>query len=896
VPGDSTTIQGGINGAVNGDTVMVSPGTYYERINFQGKAITVKSEQGPLSTIIDANRVARAVSFFEYEGNNSIIDGFTLMNGESTSGGGIFCRGSPTIVNNIIRNNEAVYEGGGIECSGGNPIILNNLIIDNLVHGPGGGIHCWLGASPIISGNTIYNNFAGNGGGIYCEFSDPVLIDNNIIRDNSPNEIYLHYSELFAFYSNIKGGYEGEGNIDEDPLFVDPDNHSYYLSQDPCQPGIMNPCVDTGDPNSIMTVGTTRTDGVQDDGIIDMGYHYPHTTGNVAPYARFNWTPAIPEPDEIIEFDATESFDLDGYIILYEWDWDDDGVYDESYSVPTATHSWPAQGFYPVTLRITDDDGEDDMETLLVAVNDTIYIPDDFGTIQDAIDISRDGHTIIIKPGIYLEHDIDFLGKAITVMGTDPEDSTVVASTIVNGGSMGSVFLFQSGENPASVLTGLTITSGNATNGGGIYCYESSPIITFCTFNANRAAHNGGGIYNNHSNPAITDCVLIRNSAGGGGGGIASERSSPTVNNCIFSGNSASEGGGMYFDNDNDGNPTVTNCTFNENHARWGGGIHNQDYVDLVLTNCTFIGNSAGWNGGGMQNEDAGPTVINCTFIENSASSTGGGINNWYFIDPTVINCIFIGNSAEYGGGMFSSDNNPTVTNCTLVGNSASINGGGMANYKSNPTVTNCILWGDSGGEIKNDSSNPVVTYCNVDGGYPGDGNFDADPQFVNPGNGNYHLSSESPCVDAGTEAGVYDDFEGDPRPQGNDYDIGADESFYSINYNLTLTPSGPTTVHGGDLFCFRTLIQNHMGSPVSGDYWLSILLPSLNEILIPKGFLNYPNPLSGQVPAGGSLQLDNWLSVPGGAPDGSYSLIGRIGAHPNTVIDADTVGVEIVE
>jgi hypothetical protein len=62
--------------------------------------------------------------------------------------------------------------------------------------------------------------------------------------------------------------------IDADPLFLDPLGGDYHLQQDPCQPGVINPCVDTGDPSSLMIPGTTRTDMVQDAGIVDMGYHY----------------------------------------------------------------------------------------------------------------------------------------------------------------------------------------------------------------------------------------------------------------------------------------------------------------------------------------------------------------------------------------------------------------------------------------------------------------------------------------------------------------------------------------------------------------------------------------------------------------------------------------------
>ena len=62
--------------------------------------------------------------------------------------------------------------------------------------------------------------------------------------------------------------------IDADPLFADPLFDDFHLRQDPCQTGVMNPCVDTGDPVSPLLAGSTRTDGVADSGIVDMGYHY----------------------------------------------------------------------------------------------------------------------------------------------------------------------------------------------------------------------------------------------------------------------------------------------------------------------------------------------------------------------------------------------------------------------------------------------------------------------------------------------------------------------------------------------------------------------------------------------------------------------------------------------
>src|SRR5580658_9143730 len=82
VPAQQPTIQAGINAAVNGDTVLVAPGTYFENINFNGKAITVTSSGGPAATIIDGSRnLSPVTTFSPNETSNAVISGFTLQNG-----------------------------------------------------------------------------------------------------------------------------------------------------------------------------------------------------------------------------------------------------------------------------------------------------------------------------------------------------------------------------------------------------------------------------------------------------------------------------------------------------------------------------------------------------------------------------------------------------------------------------------------------------------------------------------------------------------------------------------------------------------------------------------------------------------------------------------------------
>ena len=223
-------------------------------------------------------------------------------------------------------------------------------------------------------------------------------------------------------------------------------------------------------------------------------------------------------------------------------------------------------------------------------------------------------------------------------------------------------------------------------------------------------------------------------------------------------------GGGMY---NFVSSPMVTNCSFSGNSASsWGGGMHNRDGSPTV-TRCSFSGNTAQL-GGGMFNVNSSPTVSNCAFSENTATaSSGGGMGNIDGSSPTVSNCAFIGNtSGNNGGGManMGEGNSPTVTNCTFSGNSATY-GGGIYNSGS-PTVTNCVLWGNSPNEISGIA--PIVAYSNVQGGWPGTGNIDADPLFVDPNNGNLRLSPGSPCIDAGDNTAVPEDIntdlDGNPR------------------------------------------------------------------------------------------------------------------------------------
>ena len=335
-----------------------------------------------------------------------------------------------------------------------------------------------------------------------------------------------------------------------------------------------------------------------------------------------------------------------------------------------------------------------------------------------------------------------------------------------------------SGTDETAVLDGFTITCGsaeyrsrlelfNADNailipppiygpenwGGGLYNLRGSPTVSSCTFTKN-TAYSGGAIYNLYnSSPMLTQCTFSENIAQYGGG-LYNSQDNSVLTNCTFNGNVAIGSGGGIFSF----GPilTLTDCVLTENSAGGSGGAIFNGYGNLNMTNCTLRGNCANYNGGGIYSDNTNATLVYCTYNGNYSGDAGGGMYN-YRSDLTLTNCIFSGNSGEVnGGGIYCRNNSLTrVINCTFAVNSA-LYGTSLAcdsdgsEYPSSVQVTNCILW-DGGGEIwNNDDSTISITYSDVHEGWPGDGNIDSDPCFVDAAGGDLRLSSDSPCIDTG--------------------------------------------------------------------------------------------------------------------------------------------------
>jgi len=221
-----TSIQTAINDAAPGDVVLVHDGTYIENINFQGKAITVRSENGAAQTIIDGNSVAVVVNFSNGEGAASVLDGFTLTRGH----GGILCASSSPTIRNCIISKNTYSVGAGVDFFDSSANIINCVIAENRGGLPiGSGIFCDSSSPTII--NCIVSNNTGtlNGEGILCE-NTSLSIVNSIIWSNGIDKLDMEGdSTITITHSDIEGGWAGAGNIDLDPLFISPSSVDNYL-------------------------------------------------------------------------------------------------------------------------------------------------------------------------------------------------------------------------------------------------------------------------------------------------------------------------------------------------------------------------------------------------------------------------------------------------------------------------------------------------------------------------------------------------------------------------------------------------------------------------------------------------------------------------------------------
>jgi len=780
VPDDHATIQGAIDAAFNGDVIVVRAGTYVENIDFVGKAITVRSEEGPALTVIDGRDpddpdYASVVIFGSDEKEDSVLDGFTLTNGSSTyvasteRGGGICCFSNsgdataPTIINNIITGNRADV-GGGIACYRSSPTIKNNVISVNSAQHSGGGIHSTYYSSPLIVNNLITQNatLTSTGGGIYCSNSSSYpVIRHNVIglnqADGSGGAIYSTSSCHPEIVNNLLYGnssLERGGGIHFNASNPTKFSNNTITGNSAPEGGAIFCMSDSPDPvkftNSIFSDNTAAV-GAE----IYLASWYSEITLLEINYSVvlggqnsvFVDTGSILEWNQgMIETDPLFATGPDGDYYLSQ------------IAAGQASDSPCVDGGDPFLALLSGTTRTDEAQDWHVADIGYHYPLD---SIQSAIDAAQNGDTLVIKEGVYFEN-IDFLGKALTV-----KSESGPHRAIIDGSGKGSVATFHNGEGPDSVLDGFTLTNGLGS-----------------VFND---LHHGGGISCRGASPTLINNIIERNEAHYGAGISCDSNSSPEIR----------------------ANRITLNFAELDSTA-CGGGIYCAGNSSPSVSSNSIYRNIASDSGGGIFADGSSPAISRNRIVENIAYSTGGGINCGS-LSSDLVNNIVAHNYALRGGGILLRDSCSTnIANNTIYGNSATEGGGIRVFAGCAISIANTVIWANSATEGPSlwigtivSPSTVSIDYSDVEGGQAsvhvrqnctlawGTNMIDAAPLLVDAAEGDFHLTWKSPCVGTGDDSSVieFEDFEGDPRIAMGPVDMGADEYYYHLYHTGAVKP-----------------------------------------------------------------------------------------------------------
>lgn len=590
VPADIDSIQGGIDLSVDGDTVLVQPGTYMENINFNGKAIvvaglflTTKDTSYISQTVIDGNNNGSVVIFQNGENSASFLCGFFITNGKESfsdlahyeMGGGVHCDSSrPRLENLIIKGNSNFY-GGGIYLIVSSPSITNVTICNNrtVEYGyNGGGICCQDHSNPCLTNVTICNNSAEmNGGGIYCENHSSAFLANVTIKNNSAAN---------------GGGIWFEPN--SSPIFDDLHRCNIYLNIASMGNDIYCDIFNNASTTTAVIVDTFTVKNPTD-------FH-------AFPISQFRFD---------IQHGKTEQTNADLYVSP-EGDSSNSGL----------SASAPLKTIYHAFSKIA----ADSLNPRTIHLANGRYSPETNGEyfpiqMQNFISLSGDSRDNVILDA----------GKQNGVMIFENANDITVENLTITGGSHELAWLdFGFGvscwqSNPS--LTNIIITNNESS---GFDCNSSNPVLT----NVEITGNEGYGISCSHSTPVLTNVKIVNNAGGGIYCGSASDLKTKNV---LIAENSAENGAGIYLYMCS---PDLSDVIIRNNRAdSLGGGIYCYG-SSPTLTNIILDGNSAGEKGGGIYSVYLNYLkLINLTITGNTAAS-GSAIFGEQYSNVTLVNSI----------------------------------------------------------------------------------------------------------------------------------------------------------------------------------------------------------------------------------------------------------------
>ncbi|TCT23978.1 LamG domain-containing protein [Thiobaca trueperi] len=361
-----------------------------------------------------------------------------------------------------------------------------------------------------------------------------------------------------------------------------------------------------------------------------------------------------------------------------------------------------------------------------------IWVPDQFSSIQDALNNALTGDVVWVRSGLYTESIIWPQVQGIQLKGKDG-----AKNCILDGGGTRRILTIED-KTEITRVSGFTFRNGLETTGGAISIERGAPTIATNIFTGNQAT---------------TDY----------GGAIRCHQCSSRIEKNRFIGNFA---------------------------AKFGGAISNINASSIISQNA-FIENKSNEDGGAVDvwGDGSKATVIERNeFIRNEAVFNGGAVGIWG-ASPTLINNLMAENEAMDGVGIAMFFSNASIMNSTISSPDSSASAIACMGYNQatefNPKITNSIIWPN---QMRFwNFCNPKFSHSLYQGGY-GSGNLDIDPLFR--GKGDYHLRITSAALDAATDEGApATDLKGQARPKGKGVDMGAYEASQAAFFQVSITP-----------------------------------------------------------------------------------------------------------
>ena len=683
---------------------------------------------------------------------SSIVNNFA-----AEKGGGVYINGAYVEVKDSsqISANTSGDDGGGVYMNGGTLLVHDKADIGyqslnpNMANGNGGGIYAYNNASITFKdqGTFLYNNYAEQrGGGAYLLDSSITFYDNAGIG-------------LAAFACSNSAGLYGGGIYADDSIIV-----------------ITNAVINNCSAQYGAAIQSSDTDIIL----------YSCEIGNT----NDNYT-------NVAELDGGGLYTLGGTCMVNQ----------TTFINNQADYDGGAMGFLYSEVTITnsvlkknkaDGDGgaiHSDFDSI-VNISDSDILSNASGETGGGLFATGDSKVKFIGCNIGLNY-ADSKGGGIYVEdGADVEiisnnENTYIYDNIARYG--GGIYVIDDGSSVDIVATSgykVAISYNSAEIGGGaLYANTSSKIMILGDVSFSHCdADYGGGIAVitkasatlkkiNGYQPKVEDCTANIN---GGGIYVVATDTLAVCDGVVFNGNFSA---GITEDLVNGNNQVLA-----DGGNKGGGAVAVYSEAEFRAVDCVFEENNTLADGGAIAVigataiigsnviEGAGTPITKSVFIKNMATNSGYG--GAVYVDHGVAelyNIAIISNRSSRGGGVYATYSDAYLSDVLIAKNYSSINGGGDGVALFNATaamnnctvvnnddegvtvssggtvaMTNCIVWGHSDYQV---ITNPVqtVVYSDIEGGYPGVGNINSHPHFLNSSALDYQLAESSPCIDAGT-------------------------------------------------------------------------------------------------------------------------------------------------